>query len=383
MTIELVTGLPGNGKTLYSIAYVKDWAERENRQVYYSGIKDLTLPWTEIEPEKWYDCPAGSIIVIDECQRVFRPRSVGKEPPEHVSRLETHRHQGLDIVLITQHPLLADSAIRRLVGKHMHVVRTFGTQRATVHEWGSVKDNCDKSSGRADSIKHFWKYPKEVFSWYKSAEQHTVKRNIPMRFWFLLSAPILIIAIFMYVKGYLSRNVDKDKAHTEQTASADNAPVKAFAGNDTGNINNKGVSYKNAVEESKQYVYVNTERVEGLPHTAPKYDELTQPTVAPVPAGCVQSASIGCKCYSQQATPIAMPEKLCREIVKHGWFEDFDTAGKQQRPRERDTEHSEQKQVAMRDEQSGPVVLTFGNPKQERQAGKQTVDSKKSEGNKS
>lgn len=362
--IELITGLPGNGKTLYTIAYVKDWSDRDNRPVYYSGIKDLNLPWTEIDPEKWYDCPTNSIIVIDECQRVFRPRSMGKEPPEHVSRLETHRHQGVDIVLITQHPMLADSAIRRLVGKHKHVVRTFGTQRATIHEWASVKDNCDKSSGRADSIKHLWKYPKEVFDWYKSAEAHTVKRNIPAKIWILASVPFILIALGLVLKNYITKS--QNKVAIEQASSPDKAAPGQMKTNEIG----KAQSYKNALEDVKQYAYVNTERVEGLPHTAPKYDELTQPTVAPIPAGCVQSASTGCRCFTQQATPIKMPEKMCMDIVKNGWFEDFDTAGKSKRKEETQRQaHAKESPNHIDTEQKSQVVA-FGHDKQERQTSK-------------
>ncbi|MBC3917106.1 Zonular occludens toxin [Undibacterium sp. CY18W] len=323
--ITLITGLPGNGKTLYALSYVKAWAEKDNRPVYYSGVNDLVLPWQEIEPEKWFECPKNSIIVIDECQRVFRPRTIGKDVPEHVSKLETHRHQGVDIVLITQHPLLADSAIRRLVGKHMHVVRTFGTERATIHEWASAKDNCDKQTGRTDSIKHQWKYDKEAYSYYKSAETHTVKRNIPMRVYLLIALPILIIGAFLYMKNFTDKQkgaVQAEQIETGKKTQESNSP----AGVSTG----KGskVSYRDAMEDAKQFAYENTPRVEGLPHTSPKYDEITTPTVAPVPAGCVTSKSRGCRCYTQQATPIEMPQATCEQIVKHGWFEDFDVAGK-------------------------------------------------------
>jgi zona occludens toxin len=85
--IELITGLPGNAKTLYTIGEVKRRAEAEGRPVYYAGIKELQLDWTPIEADKWTDCPAGSIIVIDECQKVFRNRSLGAQPPAHVTEL--------------------------------------------------------------------------------------------------------------------------------------------------------------------------------------------------------------------------------------------------------------------------------------------------------
>lgn len=43
--IDLITGLPGNGKTLYTISTVKKMSEGENRPVYYAGIPELTLDW--------------------------------------------------------------------------------------------------------------------------------------------------------------------------------------------------------------------------------------------------------------------------------------------------------------------------------------------------
>ena len=144
--ITLITGLPGAGKTLYALNYVKNLSEKDNRQVYFSGINDIKLPWIELDKgEEWHQAPTGSIVLIDECQRVFRPRGNGSAVPLHVSKLETHRHDGVDLVVITQHPMLADSNLRRLVGQHFHVVRAFGTKKATVHEFQEVKTDCDKN----------------------------------------------------------------------------------------------------------------------------------------------------------------------------------------------------------------------------------------------
>lgn len=141
--ITLITGLPGACKTLYTLNYVKAKAEKEGRPVYYNGIPELTLPWEMIDdPEKWYELPEGAIIVIDECQRVFRPRASSAAVPMHVEKFETHRHRGYDIFLITQHPMLLDGNVRRLSGQHFHCVRTFGMQRATIHEWQQVGYFC-------------------------------------------------------------------------------------------------------------------------------------------------------------------------------------------------------------------------------------------------
>lgn len=307
--IVTITGLPGNGKTLYALNWVKAKAEKEGRPVYYSGIKDLALPWTEVDPEKWFELPPNSIVVIDECQRVFRPRMHGSKVPEYVERLETHRHQGIDLVLITQHPMLIDSNVRRLCGLHFHVVRKFGMAAATVHEWGSIKENCDKV--RSDSVRHEFKYPKASYKWYKSAEVHTHKARIPMRVWVALTLPLIFGALVWFVWAKWQARIqgegepppvgvsDKPAAVARGPAGPDGRQADALT--------------------PAQFVQHHQPRVPGLAFTAPVYDEVTKPVEAPYPAACVQTRT-RCQCYTQQATRLNMPDDMCRQIAEGGFF---------------------------------------------------------------
>lgn len=309
--LNLVTGHPGAGKTLYTLTYVKDLAEREKRQVYYSGIGDLRLPWIELKDgEDWHNAPAGSIIVIDEAQRIFRMRAVGSQVPAHVSALETHRHRGLDLFVITQHPMLLDTNVRRLVGRHFHVMRKFGMERATVHEWSGLQESPDKS--REDSIRHEWAYPPEMFALYKSAESHTVRRRIPARVWFLLAVPVLLIALgwmaYRTMAGYLTG--DKLKEGIGASAPAGASPAGLHVG-----PSGSGKGPQTAAE----YVAAYDPRVSGLSYTAPAYDAITQPVHAPYPAACLHLAE-SCKCFTQQGTALDVPRDLCRQIVDKGFF---------------------------------------------------------------
>ena len=154
--ITFVTGLPGNGKTLYALQYVEAWAKREKRQVYYHGIKGLSeaLGWRKLDTQselvngkneppvdvpQWWTCPAGSIIVIDEAQNCgFGVRARG-EAPVWSKGLETHRHLGVDLVMITQDPGLCDTHDTKLAERHFHVVRSFGFARGVVHEFSPVR----------------------------------------------------------------------------------------------------------------------------------------------------------------------------------------------------------------------------------------------------
>ncbi|AMC34250.1 zonular occludens toxin domain-containing protein [Janthinobacterium sp. B9-8] len=314
--ITLITGMPGAGKTLRTLQDVKLLSEKDNREVFYSGINDLKLPWVEIEPEKWPECPKGAIIVIDECQRVFRTRSSGSAVPKHVSELETHRHKGHDIFLITQHPMLVDGNVRRLVGKHFHVMRPCGLKRATIHEFQGVRENCDKS--RKDSIKHVWSYPKEVYDYYKSAELHTVKRNIPAKILLIPVLLALVISCFYYSYNMI---VGKSKADPNISASSPashfSLNTSSFTGGSKGELTRE------------QWIEQQKPRIPTLAYTAPVYDKLTEPVSVPAPQVCMQTASKGCKCYTNQATPLDVPQSMCESIVKNGVFLSYLPSGNQ------------------------------------------------------
>jgi zona occludens toxin len=302
--ITLTTGLPGGGKSLYTICYIKRLSEKESRPVFYHGIKDLALPWIQLEdPAKWYECPDGAIIVIDECQSTFRPRANGSTVPRHVAELETHRHKGHDLFFITQHPMLLDPNVRRLVGKHFHVVRNFGFNKATVHEWNQLKESPDKT--RSDSIRHDFIYPKEAFGYYKSAEVHTVKGKLPARIYMLLVIPFLVAGLVWAAFSVLSRSKDAE-GHE-------------------GHLDPKNIQpaiYRGKEAQKTDYIEARMPRISGMPQTSPVYDDLTRPVEVPYPAACVLIRNT-CTCYTQQATKLETDEVICRQIVANGYFLDF------------------------------------------------------------
>jgi len=322
MSISLHTGLPGNGKTLYTIGFVKQWSEREGREVYYHGIADLTLPWNKLDdPKKWFLVPPGSIVVIDEAQQIYRNRSIRSDAPEHVTELETHRHLGIDLVLITQHPSLIDPAVRKLTQTHRHIVRIWGMQSATIHLWNGVKDNCDKQ--RADSEKSKFIFDKSLYGVYKSAEVHTMKRRIPMRVVFLLLVPLLLFAAAYVVYSIAVKPKKVAPVGTGPEAAAMSAASPGAA-----------QERFDPVADARRYVYQNTPRVQHVQHTAPKYDELTKPQAVPVPAMCIKTKS-ACQCYSQQGTKMDVVGNACFDIAYNGYFQEFDPNGRDSESRRR------------------------------------------------
>lgn len=321
MPITLITGLPGHGKTLYTLARYKDEAEKAGRPVYHNDIKGLMIPgWSPWKPEEWQELPPNSLMIIDECQFVFPQRGRG-QPPEWIERLATHRHLGLDFVIITQNPMLIDSFVRRLVDRHFHVVRKFGTHFATIHEFvNGVKDNVDKS--REGSIRHEWRYPKEVFDWYKSAEVHTVKKRLPARVYLLFSIPFILI-VFVWI-AYTRLNPQSMQNRVNASSGQNDSINKPNS-----NTNNSH-SNPNKTQSTSEYLASYIPRVPDFPHTAPIYDNITTPVTAPYPAGCIASKN-RCHCYSQQGTVLDISASTCRQITQKGFFVAWSLDSKGQR----------------------------------------------------
>lgn len=359
MAINLITGLPGHGKTLYCLATLRDIAAKEGRPVFYNGIKDLALPWTEWAPEKWQELPPNAIFVIDEVQGHLPVRGKGR-PAEWIEMLARHRHQGIDFYLITQNPMLMDSFVRRLVDRHFHVVRKFGTKFATIHEFtNGANDNVAKS--RAGSITHEWRYPKDVFDLYKSAEVHTVKRRIPMRVWLLLALPFVLGALVWF--GYQRLKPDAVAARVSGAApgaSASSAASAPFGVVSPAGAGGAGLSPEpGSAEDVQRYLSMHRPRVAGLQYTAPVYDEATRAVEAPYPAACVSSAK-RCQCYTQQGTRLDIEAELCKRISEGGFFVAWARTGQnaQALPGQGGEGHAAPVQVVARSD-AGPSVAGF------------------------
>ena len=329
MPISLVTGLPGHGKTLFTLNWVKEWAASKAeadsagnpRPVYYCNITGLRLDWTKIEVEDWRTLPPRAILVVDEAQYKFPLRGRG-EPPEWIADLTRHRHWGIDIVLITQDPMLLDSFVRRLVDSHRHIVRRWGTEAAAIFEWrGGVQTNTARRGPPA--VRSEWVYPKKAFDWYESAEAHTIKRRLPARFWWFLSIlvglPLLVGVIFWRLQpGQVAARVSGVAAGASASGGG-SAPSAGFGASPGGPAGGPGGPA--SVMSSADWLAAYQPRVPGLPHTAPAYDQVTAPAEAPYPAACVMSSrSRRCLCYTQQGTKLATGDDLCRQIAEGGFF---------------------------------------------------------------
>lgn len=312
--VVLVTGLPGHGKTLYAVSqYLKG-----KPNAYGCGIKGSIFP--ELDPTKWWEAPSGSTIVVDEAWKWFAPTSPTKEPPEHYKRIPEIRHSGHTLVLVTQDPKDLDTRIRRRVGKHYHVVRVFGTERANIHEWNEVHEDIQI---REDTEHAIWEYDKQAYQLYKSAELHKIKTEVPRR---IKRIPIYfgIAAVLVFAGGYYVY-----KALLSPGEKVTQQINKTFQPGAPGTPSLPGalppLHAKSTDEPQSAQAYAESfvPRIDGLPHTAPRYDKVTQAETPPFPAACILSFK-RCQCYTQQATRLEVPFEICKQIATGGIFMDFD-----------------------------------------------------------
>lgn len=299
----LITGQPGNGKTLYTLGLVEAFRREQreklglDRAVYQSGIPGLTLDWQGLDdPKSWPSLPDGSIVVIDECQRVFPPRKTGAEVPPHVREFETHRHRGFDVFLITQHPQLLDIAVRKLTGRHYHLRRTFGQEVSTVLQWEEATDPNDRSA-RGKALTSRFAFPKERYAWYKSAEVHTVKRSLPKKPLFVLAGSVLAIAGLAWFAS------DRLMAIGEVDPPAVTA--------------SDGVSVESRKAADVWTADALAPRVPHWAWSAPFYDAAADERTPPRITGCMMvrvDNSITCRCHNGQGAAQVSGD-VCRDFM--------------------------------------------------------------------
>lgn len=331
--ITLITGVPGSGKTLMAVSDLakkvdKEWA---GRKIFIHGIPDLTIP-TEPIPDGhsiqdmhvWLKWPEnnGSVVVIDEAQNIFPPRSAGSKTPEIVDWLHVHRHSGVDIILITQMPGRIDKQVRDLVGAHYHIHKTpLGVRMR--YFWDYCENN--PKSGMKNARPELYKFDKKAFGLYKSAEIHTKVKTPKSRVLWVIPAALIVFGFTAYM-GYslLSGLGSSEKADSENSSLSSVVEVKSddvkksvkdksvMAGHEIGGQIAPNQN-KNLTEEMLK------PKIEGMVESKPLYDQIRQVKQLEYPVACISGGKSGCSCYSSQGTAVKeIDKKTCNDYVKNG-----------------------------------------------------------------
>jgi zona occludens toxin len=323
--ILLVTGKPGDGKSLYAITRGLEFVA-EGRPVYAAGFKELNYEATGFLPlpddfaafdrgekddngrqlVKWQKLPSGAVIILDECYDFIPQRGAGKPVPPHVDALARHRHYNIDLILVTQKHDQIDGFVKGLVGTHIHVRRKWGLNRAVLKTWDCFESNPVKAVALSAPI---WSYPAKNFALYKSATAHTVKRKLP---WYVFALPFLL-AVVIGCGIYVKRSMQA------MGTGGTGAPATGTPGTAASNGGDK----EDADEALRRRDYAAWlhPRVAGQPWTAPAYDKL-QPQGVP-DLYCIAVDDGRCECRTEQGTKYEMQAGICRTIARDGVYNPF------------------------------------------------------------
>lgn len=323
--ITLITGVPGTGKTCYMITFLLQ-AQKDERPIFVHGIPELKIPHTPVYckaascsvctgnrpddgteillAEEWdHWAPEGAVMCFDEVQNVYRPRKQGVAAPSSVMAFETHRHLGIDFYLLSQSPMLFDSNVRRLIGRHIHLRTNWAGRQQ--FEWAECQESVKSVSG---AIKSNYLLEKKNFALYKSAELHTKQKK-------KLPPALYVLAVMLCVMGFLGYkiSVSMNDKFSPDNATAVNAPAVApvaLVGGDLQEIVPDSYDYKPLV--------VNH------PESAPAFSELVKVVSYPRTSACVHTVSNGdCRCYTQQGTRIEVEYSYCRNYVRERPFDPY------------------------------------------------------------
>lgn len=295
--ITLITGAPGAGKTAALVSMLADLGK--DRQLWVHGIPELKIKHeTLIEPAEWTTTvPDGSVVVIDEVQNVWRPRSSGSKVPDHVSALETHRHKGLDFYIITQGPNLLDTNVRALCGRHVHL-RDVGFLGRWWYEWPECADQC-RTTWKNAPLKKKYALPKKIFGEYKSASLHVKPiRSFPKMAIVLVVALLAVVFMSWKIYSLIENKVAPAAAPVAQ-------PKNVLPGNPA--VGTALTQISGLVDERIHFVPRLTDR----PWTAPAYDSLRVVVAMPIitSAICVNDS---CQCFHQSSL-IEVSSTVCKD----------------------------------------------------------------------
>ncbi|TAH12290.1 MAG: hypothetical protein EAZ11_06680 [Curvibacter sp.] len=326
MSITLITGVPGSGKTLKAVwdhlrldvgkvqVSLDEWG-REFKTEYkvFTNINSLKIDhefiegggtWSKVgvsgdwkyegNPEalrNWHNwAKPGTKIYFDEFQKFWPPRPNGAPVPPDVQALDTHRHMGVDFVVITQNCRNVDRHLLGLVDRHLHVRRVSNMPLAVVYEWDHASVNLNYKNAMTKSP---WRYPKKAYTLYKSAELHTKQsRKLPGLLWFIIAGFAGAAYAIPSLKERLS-----DRIGTPIPVSAPAAGLSPADGPLT--YTKDGIKYT---------VETTTTQAAPIPMDAASSPALAPP--APVLAGCIRAAS-RCSCFDTSGVKMDVEPKQC------------------------------------------------------------------------
>lgn len=345
----LITGVEGAGKTLFAVQQADLLTRAEGGILYTKNIRgadpghlpEIPFPLDEmafnddgtprLDPDtgdhlpRWATLDPGSVILIDECHKVFPQRGPGR-PPKWIEMLAEGRQFGIRFILLTQSPAAMDSFLRDRISRHYHLERKGNMERATVFEF----DHCvmyprTAWQERKDAQVHLWAYPKEYYGWYKSAKTHSFKLRIPWKIWAALAfVPIALYGawrVWALVGGVIDGTSSSLAGEQGGTAFFQPGEPSDRAAPSAGGRDRLPVT-----ADAEEYAQRFQPLIAGAPWSAPAFQSRpieARPELYCASIGAGRTATgewrePGCGCLTEQGTRYKIPQDECMQVVADG-----------------------------------------------------------------
>ncbi len=320
------TGTPGAGKTINALEYVDTDPQYKGREVFYYGINECRMDnWTELSLEQLYDwynfIPDGSVLFVDEAQEHWRAGTPTAKIPLHLTKLERHRHKGIDIVITCQSMAQLHRMAKVLIDHHRHYLRPHGAESYQCLQYTECKENPTSQVHVKTAIKSKGKYNKDYYDKYTSAQLHTYRDRFPKKYkvmlWgcFLLT-PLIIFAVFSYIKSMGKVDGSESDQPVAESVNLGSTP-SVF------DSSNKIVSRADEPLTLAKLLELTTPLVENDPKTAPLYMAQFGEAKDYPREQCVimhEGPRAGlCRCYTQQGTRMRnVNAQTCKLIIYEG-----------------------------------------------------------------
>ncbi|WP_445346530.1 zonular occludens toxin domain-containing protein [Acinetobacter bohemicus] len=379
----LITAPVGTGKTLQCMELIFSYLN-EGREVFTNiiGLKITgarVVNSTPYYPFDWRDLPDGAVLIWDEAHEhpAFSERDLLKNykieyyenelfqaeklnipdtkkkaliaqiEKEYAKALRQrkeqimdiglsmsmHRQFGMEIILVTQNPTKLNKDVLGNITIHHVMRRKFGFEGANIWTFGEAMTTWGKSVADSALVKKYWRFPKHLYKFYISAEQHNVKKYFPKKYYVYACVPLLIF--------YLGYAKARETGFMGLVPKADQVEqVKTDPKAETG----FEAEIVKLDENSPERLALDKLQAESLGMTLEQYQDLKNPEKRnteiavvqkqydvsnpfdysymqppPVAANRVFSGCLNNVAYDQQGSVIHdAPKDLCTRLIKHG-----------------------------------------------------------------
>ncbi|WP_423170800.1 zonular occludens toxin domain-containing protein [Stenotrophomonas maltophilia group sp. CASM26] len=340
----LISGQPGNGKTLRAMSMALEFYEQNQQQVkegkaqprrFFTNIAGATVeecadafPWMEKLPEHndWTQLPDGCFVIYDEAHSDGNTQGLerygklfpstgkpGESDDPRIRAMSTHRHRGFDLVFVTQWPNKIHHQVRTLIGSHTHMNRSFGMQRAGVLTWSRVQSDPYDEKVRDKAEEEIWAYPKALYTRYRSATLHTAshKFKVPKKVWQALSVTIALVLGVWMIYAFIIKPPSAPKKADQGAGALPAAGALAPLGAG-------GPAARPLTRE--EYIERHKPRIEFQPWSAPAFDDRSvqsQPELYCMASGTTEQDTT-CTCVTEQGTKAKVSIPVCVAIARDG-----------------------------------------------------------------